>query len=159
MNMYEKMIQDALANGSSADDIAKGFAEALDSIKSKKVEHDKAVKTMNQIQSLFDSNFKNNRLEPADVGRLAALMYAPMAKKPWSADDINMFVKHVNDNVAMSASIMSASDIEEIMAIGGRALQNLIVEFAGEDTESSTPSKPQTMSDDEAIKTFLELFK
>lgn len=154
MNMYEKMIQDALANGSSADDIAKGFAEALDSIKSKKVERDKAVKTMNQIQSLFDSNFKNDRLEPADVGRLAALMYAPMAKKPWSADDINMFVKQINDNVAMSASFMEASNIEELMAISGRTIQNLINEYTEEDTK-----EPQTMSDDEAIKTFLELFK
>lgn len=157
MNMYEKMIQDALANGSSADDIAKGFAEALDSIKSKKVEQDKAVKTMNQIQSLFDSNFKNGRLEPADVGRLAALMYAPMAKKPWSADDINMFVKQINDNVAMSASFMEASNIEELMAISGRTIQNLIDEYTGEDTKES--SKSQTISDDEAIKTFLELFK
>lgn len=157
MNMYEKMIQDALANGSSADDIAKGFAKALDSIKSKKVEQDKAVKTMNQIQSLFDSNFKNGRLEPADVGRLAALMYAPMAKKPWSADDINMFVKQINDNVAMSASFMEASSIEELMAISGRTIQNLIDEYTGEDTKES--SKSQTMSDDEAIKTFLELFK
>ena len=157
MNMYEKMIQDALANGSSADDIAKGFAKALDSIKSKKVEQDKTVKTMNQIQSLFDSNFKNGRLEPADVGRLAALMYAPMAKKPWSADDINMFVKQINDNVAMSASFMEASNIEELMAISGRTIQNLIDEYTGEDTKE--PSKSQTMSDDEAIKTFLELFK
>ena len=156
MNMYEKMIQDALANGSSADDIAKGFAKALDSIKSKKVEQDKAVKTMNQIQSLFDSNFKNGRLEPADVGRLAALMYVPMAKKPWSADDINMFVKQINDNVAMSASFMDASNIEELMAIGGRALQNLIDEYTEEDTKDS---KAEVMSDDEAIKTFLELFK
>lgn len=159
MNMYEKMIQDALANGSSADNIAKEFAEALDSIKSKKVEQDKAVKTMNQIQSLFDSNFKNGRLEPADVGRLAALMYAPMAKKSWSADDINMFVKQINDNVAMSASIMDASDVEEIMTIGGRALQNLIDEYTKEETKSSTPPKSQIMSDDEAIKTFLELFR
>lgn len=156
MNMYEKIIQDALANGSSADDIAKGFAKALDSIKSKKVEQDKAVKTMNQIQSLFDSNFKNGRLEPADVGRLAALMYAPMAKKPWSTDDINMFVKQINDNVAMSASFMDASNIEELMAIGGRALQNLINEYTEEDTKDS---KVEVMSDDEAIKTFLELFK
>lgn len=159
MNMYEKMIQDALANGSSADDIAKGFAKALDSIKSKKVEQDKAVKTMNQIQSLFDSNFKNGRLEPADVGRLAALMYAPMAKKPWSADDINMFVKQINDNVAMSASFMEASNIEEVMAIGGKVLQNLIDEYTEEETKSSAPPKSQTMSDDEAIKAFLELFK
>ena len=156
MNMYEKMIQDALANGSSADDIAKGFAKALDSIKSKKVEQDKAVKAMNQIQSLFDSNFKNNRLEPADVGRLAVLMYAPIAKKSWSADDINMFVKQINDNVAMSASFMDASNIEELMAISERALQNLIDTYTEEDTKDS---KAEVMSDEDAIKTFLELFK
>lgn len=157
MNMYEKMIQDALANGSNAEDIHKQFTEALNSIKSKKATEDKALKVMNQLQSLFDSNFKNNRLEPADVGRLAALMYAPMAKKPWSADDINMFVKQINDNVAMSASFMEASNIEELMAISGRTIQNLIDEYTGEDTKE--PSKSQTMSDDEAIKTFLELFK
>ena len=157
MNMYEKMIQDALANGSNAEDIHKQFTEALNSIKSKKATEDKALKVMNQLQSLFDSNFKNNRLEPADVGRLAALMYAPMAKKPWSADDINIFVKQINDNVAMSASFMEASNIEELMAISGRTIQNLIDEYTGEDTKE--PSKSQTMSDDEAIKTFLELFK
>ena len=156
MNMYEKMIQDALANGSNAEDIHKQFTEALNSIKSKKATEDKALKVMNQLQSLFDSNFKNNRLEPADVGRLAALMYAPMAKKPWSTDDINMFVKQINDNVAMSASFMDASNIEELMAIGGRALQNLIDEYTEEDTKDS---KAEVMSDDEAIKTFLELFK
>ena len=156
MNIYEKMIQDALANGSNAEDIHKQFTEALNSIKSKKVENDKAVKTMNQIQSLFDSNFKNDRLEPADVGRLAALMYAPIAKKSWSANDINMFVKQINDNVAMSASFMDASNVEEVMAIGGRALQNLIDTYSEEETKSS---KAETMSDDEAIKTFLELFR
>ena len=156
MNMYEKMIQDALANGSNAEDIHKQFTEALNSIKSKKATEDKALKVMNQLQSLFDSNFKNNRLEPADVGRLAALMYAPMAKKSWSADDINMFVKQINDNVAMSASFMEASNIEELMAISGRTIQNLIDEYTGKDTKDS---KAEVMSDEDAIKTFLELFK
>lgn len=120
MNDYDIMIHDAMQNGSTPEEIAKAFTDALNRVNTKMAEADAREEALGDIEDAFFAHIDDEQLGEEDIGLLAALVYG--SKNPdWTAEDIKRFVDSVNEQVQLGASIMSAKNINEAIDIASKS--------------------------------------
>lgn len=119
MNDYDAMIYSAMKNGSTTEEIAKAFTDALNRINTKMAEADAREEALGDIEDAFFAHIDDEHLGEEDIGLLAALVYG--SKNPdWTAEDIKHFVNSVNEQTQLGASIMSAKNINEAIDIASK---------------------------------------
>lgn len=119
MNDYDIMIHDAMQNGSTPEEIAKAFTDALNRVNTKMAEADAREEALGDIEDAFFAHIDDEQLGEEDIGLLAALVYG--SKNPdWTAEDIKRFVNSVNEQTQLGASIMSAKNINEAIDIASK---------------------------------------
>lgn len=107
MNSYEIMIRDAMQNGSTQEEIAKAFTDAMNRIS----EANAADRERDEIESTFYGNVDDLSLTEDDVGRVAALVYSKSNPK-WTANDIKQFMQAMT-----SARVVNAKSLDEVIDI------------------------------------------
>lgn len=119
MNDYDIMIHDAMQNGSTPEEIAKAFTDALNRVNTKMAEADARGELLVDIEDVFFTHVDDDDLSEEDIGLLAGFIYG--SKNPdWTAEDIKRFVDSVNEQVQLGASIMSAKNINEAIDIASK---------------------------------------
>lgn len=119
MNDYDIMIHDAMQNGSTPEEIAKAFTDALNRVNTKMAEADARGELLVDIEDVFFTHVDDDDLSEEDIGLLAGFIYS--SKNPdWTAEDIKRFVDSVNEQVQLGASIMSAKNINEAIDIASK---------------------------------------
>lgn len=72
MNSYEIMIRDAMQNGSTQEEIAKAFTDAMNRISEANAADRECDILLDEIESTFYGNVDDLSLTEDDVGRVAA---------------------------------------------------------------------------------------
>lgn len=99
MNSYEIMIRDAMQNGSTQEEIAKAFTDAMNRISDRERDI-----LLDEIESTFYGN-------EDDVGRVAALVYSKSNPK-WTA---NEFMQAMTVTAMTSARVVNAKSLDEVI--------------------------------------------
>lgn len=111
MNSYEIMIRDAMQNGSTQEEIAKAFTDAMNRIsEANAADHERDI-LLDEIESTFYGNVDDLSLTEDDVGRVAALVYSKSNPK-WTANDIKQFMQAMT-----SARVVNAKSLDEVIDI------------------------------------------
>lgn len=106
MNSYEIMIRDAMQNGSTQEEIAKAFTDAMNRIsEANAADHERDI-LLDEIESTFYGNVDDLSLTEDDVGRVAALVYSKSNPK-WTANDIMQAMT--------SARVVNAKSLDEVI--------------------------------------------
>lgn len=161
---YEEMIRAAMTDGANPEDIAKNFTEALN-----KVQKENSVKTarwarMEEIEDHFTDCMEEERFGSDNIGELAALIYAPQHPE-WTAEDIDKYVKAINESARMSARFIGVQDKRKALSIFedeiGKAIDSALEEaFDKKSTNVDNSRKGSvTKSDEDAILEFLSKLK
>lgn len=109
MNSYEIMIRDAMQNGSTQEEIAKAFTDAMNRIsEANAADHERDI-LLDEIESTFYGNVDDLSLTEDDVGRVAALVYSKSNPK-WTANDIKQFMQAMT-----SARVVNAKSLDEVI--------------------------------------------
>lgn len=117
MNSYDIMIHDAMQNGSTPEEIAKAFTDALNRVNTKMGARGELLV---DIEDAFFTHVDDDDLSEEDIGLLAGFIYG--SKNPdWTAEDIKRFVDSMNEQVQLGASIMSAKNINEAIDIASKS--------------------------------------
>lgn len=110
MNSYEIMIRDAMQNGSTQEEIAKAFTDAMNRIS----EANERDNLLDEIESTFYGNVDDLSLTEDDVGRVAALVYSKSNPK-WTANDIKQFMQAMIVTAKTSAKVVNAESLDEVI--------------------------------------------
>lgn len=138
MNSYEIMIRDAMQNGSTQEEIAKAFTDAMNRIsEANAADHERDI-LLDEIESTFYGNVDDLSLTEDDVGRVAALVYSKSNPK-WTANDIKQFMQAMT-----SARVVNAKSLDEVIDSISDALAK---------------SVPQVKGDEDSIMEFLKHLK
>ena len=111
MNSYEIMIRDAMQNGSTQEEIAKAFTDAMNRISEANAADRERDNLLDEIESTFYGNVDDLYLTEDDVGRVAALVYSKSNPK-WTANDIKQFMQAMT-----SARVVNAKSLDEVIDI------------------------------------------
>lgn len=112
MNSYEIMIRDAMQNGSTQEEIAKAFTDAMNRIsEANAADHERDI-LLDEIESTFYGNVDDLSLTEDDVGRVAALVYSKSNPK-WTANDIKQFMQAMTVTAKTSARVVNAKSLDE----------------------------------------------
>lgn len=107
MNSYEIMIRDAMQNGSTQEEIAKAFTDAMNRIsEANAADHERDI-LLDEIESTFYGNVDDLSLTEDDVGHVAALVYSKSNPK-WTANDIMQFM-------TVTARVVNAKSLDEVI--------------------------------------------
>lgn len=135
MNSYEIMIRDAMQNGSTQEEIAKAFTDAMNRIS----EANAADNLLDEIESTFYGNVDDLSLTEDDVGRVAALVYSKSNPK-WTAKDIEQFMQAMTVTAKTSARVVNAKSLDEVIDIAvdsiSDALAKSVPQVKGNDEDS-----------------------
>ena len=114
MNSYEIMIRDAMQNGSTQEEIAKAFTDAMNRIsEANATDHERDI-LLDEIESTFYGNVDDLSLTEDDVGRVAALVYSKSNPK-WTANDIKQFMQAMTVTAKTSARVVNAKSLDEVI--------------------------------------------
>lgn len=142
MNSYEIMIRDAMQNGSTQEEIAKAFTDAMNRIsEANAADHERDI-LLDEIESTFYGNVDDLSLTEDDVGRVAALVYSKSNPK-WTANDIKQFMQAMT-----SARVVNAKSLDEVIDIAVDSISDAIAKSVG-----------NTKSDEDSIMEFLKHLK
>ena len=112
MNSYEIMIRDAMQNGSTQEEIAKAFTDAMNRISEANAADRERDILLDEIESTFYENVDDLSLTEDDVGRVAALVYSKSNPK-WTAKDIEQFMQAMT----VTAKVVNAESLDEVIDI------------------------------------------
>lgn len=147
MNSYEIMIRDAMQNGSTQEEIAKAFTDAMNRIsEANAADHERDI-LLDEIESTFYGNVDDLSLTEDDVGRVAALVYSKSNPK-WTANDIKQFMQAMTVTAKTSARIVNAKSLDEVIDSISDALAKSVPQVKG-----------NTKSDEDSIMEFLKHLK
>lgn len=141
MNSYEIMIRDAMQNGSTQEEIAKAFTDAMNRISEANAADRERDILLDEIESTFYGNVDDLSLTEDDVGRVAALVYSKSNPK-WTANDIKQFMQAMT----VTARVVNAKSLDEVIDIAV-------------DSISDALAKSNTKSDEDSIMEFLKHLK
>lgn len=146
MNSYEIMIRDAMQNGSTQEEIAKAFTDAMNRIsEANAADHERDI-LLDEIESTFYGNVDDLSLTEDDVGRVAALVYSKSNPK-WTANDIKQFMQAMT-----SARVVNAKSLDEVIDIAVDSISDALA-------KSVPQVKGNTKSDEDSIMEFLKHLK
>lgn len=146
MNSYEIMIRDAMQNGSTQEEIAKAFTDAMNRIsEANAADHERDI-LLDEIESTFYGNVDDLFLTEDDVGRVAALVYSKSNPK-WTANDIKQFMQAMT-----SARVVNAKSLDEVIDIAVDSISDALA-------KSVPQVKGNTKSDEDSIMEFLKHLK
>lgn len=114
MNSYEIMIRDAMQNGSTQEEIAKAFTDAMNRISEANAADRERDILLDEIESTFYGNVEDLSLTEDDVGRVAALVYSKSNPK-WTANDIKQFMQTMTVTAMTSARVVNAKSLDEVI--------------------------------------------
>lgn len=114
MNSYEIMIRDAMQNGSTQEEIAKAFTDAMNRISEANAADCERDNLLDEIESTFYGNVDDLSLTEDDVGRVAALVYSKSNPK-WTANDIKQFMQAMTVTAKTSARVVNAKSLDEVI--------------------------------------------
>lgn len=147
MNSYEIMIRDAMKNGSTQEEIAKAFTDAMNRIsEANAADHERDI-LLDEIESTFYGNVDDLSLTEDDVGRVAALVYSKSNPK-WTANDIKQFMQAMTVTAKTSARVVNAKSLDEVIDSISDALAKSVPQVKG-----------NTKSDEDSIMEFLKHLK
>lgn len=161
---YEEMIRAAMAGGANSEDIAKGFTEALNKIQKESDTKTARWEKMKEIEDHFTDCMNEECFGYDNIGELAALIYSPQHSE-WTAEDIDKYVRAVNESARMSARFTGVQDKQEVLSIFedeiGKAIDSALEEvFTKKPTNVDSSRKGSvTKSDEDAILEFLSKLK
>lgn len=138
MNSYEIMIRDAMQNGSTQEEIAKAFTDAMNIISEANAADRERDILLDEIESTFYGNVDDLSLTEDDVGRVAALVYSKSNPK-WTANDIKQFMQAMT-----SARVVNAKSLDEVID----SISDALAKSVG-----------NTKSDEDSIMEFLKHLK
>ena len=143
MNSYEIMIRDAMQNGSTQEEIAKAFTDAMNRIsEANAADHERDI-LLDEIESTFYDNVDDLSLTEDDVGRVAALVYSKSNPK-WTANDIKQFMQAMTVTAKTSARVVNAKSLDEVID----SISDALAKSVG-----------NTKSDEDSIMEFLKHLK
>lgn len=146
MNSYEIMIRDAMQNGSTQEEIAKAFTDAMNRIsEANAADHERDI-LLDEIESTFYGNVDDLSLTEDDVGRVAALVYSK-SNPEWTANDIKQFMQAMT-----SARVVNAKSLDEVIDIAVDSISDALA-------KSVPQVKGNTKSDEDSIMEFLKHLK
>lgn len=116
MNSYEIMIRDAMQNGSTQEEIAKAFTDAMNRISEANAADRERDNLLDEIESTFYENVDDLSLTEDDVSRVAALVYSKSNPK-WTAKDIEQFMQAMTVTAKTSARVVNAKSLDEVIDI------------------------------------------
>lgn len=148
MNSYEIMIRDAMQNGSTQDEIAKAFTDAMNRISEANAADRERDILLDEIESTFYENVDDLSLTEDDVGRVAALVYSKSNPK-WTANDIKQFMQAMT----VIAKVVNAESLDEVIDI---AVDSISDALAGSMNKAKGGN---TRSDEDSIMEFLKHLK
>lgn len=152
MNSYEIMIRDAMQNGSTQEEIAKAFTDAMNRIsEANAADHERDI-LLDEIESTFYGNVDDLSLTEDDVGRVAALVYSKSNPK-WTANDIKQFMQAMTVTAKTSARVVNAKSLDEVIDI---AVDSISDALAGSMNKAKGGN---TRSDEDSIMEFLKHLK
>lgn len=114
MNSYEIMIRDAMQNGSTQEEIAKAFTDAMNRISEANAADRERDILLDEIESTFYGNVDDLSLTEDDVGRVAALVYSKSNPK-WTANDIKQFMQAMTVTAKTSARVVNAKSLNKVI--------------------------------------------
>lgn len=147
MNSYEIMIRDAMQNGSTQEEIAKAFTDAMNRISEANAADRERDILLDEIESTFYGNVDDLSLTEDDVGRVAALVYSKSNPK-WTANDIKQFMQAMTVTAKTSARVVNAKSLDEVIDSISDALAKSVPQVKG-----------NTKSDEDSIMEFLKHLK
>lgn len=148
MNSYEIMIRDAMQNGSTQEEIAKAFTDAMNRIsEANAADHERDI-LLDEIESTFYGNVDDLSLTEDDVGRVAALVYSKSNPK-WTA---NEFMQAMTVTAKTSARVVNAKSLDEVIDIAVDSISDALA-------KSVPQVKGNTKSDEDSIMEFLKHLK
>lgn len=151
MNSYEIMIRDAMQNGSTQEEIAKAFTDAMNRIsEANAADHERDI-LLDEIESTFYGNVDDLSLTEDDVGRVAALVYSKSNPK-WTAKDIEQFMQATTVTAKTSARVVNAKSLDEVIDIAVDSISDALA-------KSVPQVKGNTKSDEDSIMEFLKHLK
>ncbi len=148
MNSYEIMIRDAMQNGSTQEEIAKAFTDAMNRISEANAADRERDILLDEIESTFYENVDDLSLTEDDVGRVAALVYSKSNPK-WTANDIKQFMQAMT----VTAKVVNAESLDEVIDI---AVDSISDALAGSMNKAKGGN---TRSDEDSIMEFLKHLK
>ena len=148
MNSYEIMIRDAMQNGSTQEEIAKAFTDAMNRISEANAADRERDILLDEIESTFYENVDDLSLTENDVGRVAALVYSKSNPK-WTANDIKQFMQAM----IITAKVVNAESLDEVIDI---AVDSISDALAGSMNKAKGGN---TRSDEDSIMEFLKHLK
>lgn len=151
MNSYEIMIRDAMQNGSTQEEIAKAFTDAMNRISEANAADRERDILLDEIESTFYENVDDLSLTEDDVGRVAALVYSKSNPK-WTAKDIEQFIQAMTVTAKTSAKVVNAESFDEVIDIAVDSISDALA-------KSMSQIKGNTRSDEDNIMEFLKLLK
>lgn len=125
MNSYEIMIRDAMQNGSTQEEIAKAFTDAMNRISEANAADRERDILLDEIESTFYGNVDDLSLTEDDVGRVAALVYSKSNPK-WTANDIKQFMQAMTVTAKTSARVVNAKSLDEVIDIAVDSISNVL---------------------------------
>lgn len=147
MNSYEIMIRDAMQNGSTQEEIAKAFTDAMNRISEANSADRERDILLDEIESTFYENVDDLSLTEDDVGRVAALVYSKSNPK-WTANDIKQFMQAMT----VTAKVVNAESLDEVIDIAVDSISDALA-------KSMSQIKGNTRSDEDNIMEFLKHLK
>lgn len=147
MNSYEIMIRDAMQNGSTQEEIAKAFTDAMNRISEANAADRERDILLDEIESTFYGNVDDLSLTEDDVGRVAALVYSKSNPK-WTANDIKQFMQAMT----VTARVVNAKSLDEVIDIAVDSISDALA-------KSVPQVKGNTKSDEDSIMEFLKHLK
>lgn len=147
MNSYEIMIRDAMQNGSTQEEIAKAFTDAMNRISEANAADRERDILLDEIESTFYENVDDLSLTEDDVGRVAALVYSKSNPK-WTANDIKQFMQAMT----VTAKVVNAESLDEVIDIAVDSISDALA-------KSVPQVKGNTKSDEDSIMEFLKHLK
>ena len=151
MNSYEIMIRDAMQNGSTQEEIAKAFTDAMNRISEANAADRERDILLDEIESTFYENVDDLSLTEDDVGRVAALVYSKSNPK-WTANDIKQFMQAMTVTAKTSAKVVNAESLDEVIDIAVDSISDALA-------KSMSQIKGNTRSDEDNIMEFLKYLK
>lgn len=151
MNSYEIMIRDAMQNGSTQEEIAKAFTDAMNRISEANAADRERDNLLDEIESTFYENVDDLSLTEDDVGRVAALVYSKSNPK-WTAKDIEQFMQAMTVTAKTSARVVNAKSLDEVIDIAVDSISDALA-------KSVPQVKGNTKSDEDSIMEFLKHLK
>lgn len=139
MNSYEIMIRDAMQNGSTQEEIAKAFTDAMNRISEANAADRERDNLLDEIESTFYGNVDDLSLTEDDVGRVAALVYSKSNPK-WTAKDIEQFMQAMTVTAKTSALVVNAKSLDEVIDSISDALADSMNKAKGGNTRSDEDS-------------------